>query len=114
MRAITRTCNHAYRHTILSECYSHTHTIMANTRTCKSVRGRMRTRAGTTYAPDGLVLGPGSVILRAPASTPCLLHAAQCAALCNDSQVYVVPKTGARVGSLFWSWFCFRSELYRT
>ncbi|KAF5842393.1 hypothetical protein DUNSADRAFT_7378 [Dunaliella salina] len=49
---------------------------------------------GTTFSPEGMVLGPGGVVLRQPADTPCLAHAAQCAALCNDSQVFVAQKTG--------------------
>mmetsp|Transcript_6568 Transcript_6568/g.17614 ORF Transcript_6568/g.17614 Transcript_6568/m.17614 type:complete len:1038 (+) Transcript_6568:39-3152(+) len=55
---------------------------------------------GTTFSPEGMVLGPGGVVLRQPADTPCLAHAAQCAALCNDSQVFVAQKTGTlqRIG----------------
>lgn len=40
---------------------------------------------GTTYSRDGQVLGPGGIVLRQPADSPCLLHLAMCAANCNDS-----------------------------
>ena len=72
---------HVNKHALIQVCthrHSHTHT-------------------GTTFSPEGMVLGPGGVVLRQPADTPCLMHAAQCAALCNDSQVFVAQKTGTSV-----------------
>lgn len=55
---------------------------------------------GTTYAPDGVVLGRAGVVMRCPADSPCLFQSAMCAALCNDSTLAYSPATNTyqRIG----------------
>lgn len=58
-----------------------------------------RRAAGSTYSPEGLVLGPGGVVLRAPADSACLSAVAACSALCNDSAlVHNADKGEAKKG----------------
>ncbi|KAG2429498.1 hypothetical protein HXX76_010734 [Chlamydomonas incerta] len=55
---------------------------------------------GTTYSPDGMILGPSGAVLQRPADSPCLLHLAMGAALCNDSALVYRPDKGTyqRIG----------------
>ncbi|KAJ9533975.1 hypothetical protein QJQ45_027070 [Haematococcus lacustris] len=50
---------------------------------------------GTTFNSQGCVLGPAGVILRQPSDSPCLLHTAMAAALCNDAHVAWSKEKGA-------------------
>lgn len=59
------------------------------------------THAGTTFSREGMVLGPGGVVMRAPADSPCLLHAGGCGPP-SCAQAHVV--------SLFRSWCCTCTE----
>ncbi|GFR45197.1 hypothetical protein Agub_g6588, partial [Astrephomene gubernaculifera] len=55
---------------------------------------------GTTYSPEGMILGPSGAVLQRPADSPCLLHLAMAAALCNDSALVYRPDKGTyqRIG----------------
>ncbi|KAJ0025104.1 hypothetical protein Pint_08630 [Pistacia integerrima] len=50
--------------------------------------------SGTTYAPEGIVLGSNGMQLDIPAQLPCLLHVAMCSALCNESVLQYNPDKG--------------------
>ncbi|KAI8472408.1 MAG: hypothetical protein J3K34DRAFT_453784 [Monoraphidium minutum] len=56
--------------------------------------------SGTTFAPEGVVSDARGGPLAEPAAQPCLLNAALCSALCNDSSLAFRPDTGgySRVG----------------
>ena len=45
-----------------------------------------------------MILGPGGAVLQRPADSPCLLHLAMGAALCNDSALVYRPDKGAGLG----------------
>ncbi|GLC38681.1 carbonic anhydrase [Pleodorina starrii] len=55
---------------------------------------------GTTYSPEGMILGPSGAVLQRPADSPCLLHLAMAASLCNDSALVYRPDLGTyqRIG----------------
>ncbi|KAG2498687.1 hypothetical protein HYH03_003428 [Edaphochlamys debaryana] len=55
---------------------------------------------GTTYSPEGMILGPSGAVLQRPADSPCLLHLAMAASLCNDSALVYRPDKGTyqRIG----------------
>lgn len=44
--------------------------------------------AGSTYAPEGLVLDAAGQAIQHPADQPCLAQLAACATLCNDSSLF--------------------------
>ncbi|GIL89579.1 hypothetical protein Vretimale_1863 [Volvox reticuliferus] len=55
---------------------------------------------GTTYSPEGMILGPSGAVLQRPPDSPCLLHMAMAASLCNDSALVYRPDKGTyqRIG----------------
>ncbi|EFJ45835.1 hypothetical protein VOLCADRAFT_105844 [Volvox carteri f. nagariensis] len=55
---------------------------------------------GTTYSPEGMILGPSGAVLQRPADSPCLLHLAMASSLCNDSALVYRPDKGTyqRIG----------------
>ena len=55
---------------------------------------KIRACAGSTYAPEGLVLDAAGQAIQHPADQPCLAQLAACAALCNDSSLFF--SAGAR------------------
>eukprot|EP00877_Chromochloris_zofingiensis_P010594 jgi/Chrzof1/5789/Cz16g15260.t1 len=55
---------------------------------------------GTTYSPEGLIKDSHGVVVNNPAQEPCLLQAALCSALCNDSTLVYQSSEGVyqRIG----------------
>ena len=80
------------------------HTMRACVLTSRLVHMQTHARglplAGTTYSPDGLILGPAGGVLQQPADSTCLMHMAMAAALCNDSALVFRPDKGTyqRIG----------------
>ncbi|KAK9807547.1 hypothetical protein WJX72_002231 [[Myrmecia] bisecta] len=52
---------------------------------------------GSTFAPEGSVYDEHGKLVEHPADQPCLVSAAQCAALCNDSSLYYAADKGTYV-----------------